>query len=150
MTTILKTQKETDTWLTEHVRIGACVEALFAPDESIDLSRWIGAYECCSHCGEVIRGVRKGDDGAPEEKCSVCGTDGFLITTWGEAQTERWREERVAQTEEYTVDAVDDDGPQVGPIVVVGGVSEYAEALLTQAKTEWVRSEDRRPRGELV
>ena len=145
MTTILRTQEETDAWLAKQVRIGVCVEALFAPDESIDLSRWIGAYECCSRCGEATRGVRRGADGFPEETCSVCGTGGFLITTWGEAQTERWREgERYAQPEG---EPVDDDGPQVGPIVVVGGVLEHAAALLTQAKAEWVKSEDRRPSG---
>ena len=143
MSMILRTQKETDAWLAEHVRVGECIEALFSPAEPIDLTVWIGAYECCSHCGEATKGVRKGGDGAPEEVCSVCDTDGFLITTWGEAQTERWREGRYAQPD----NTVCDDGPQVGPIVVVGGVPEYATALLTQAKTEWVKSEDRRSHG---
>lgn len=142
---ILRTQQETDAWLAEHVEIGKCIEAIFAPEEPIDLTRWIGAHECCSHCGETTPGLRVGKNGRPEEKCAACGVTGFLITCWGEAQTERWREgERYdAQIND---EAIDDDGPQVGPIVVVGGVPEHAAALLTQAKVAWVVSEDRRPR----
>jgi hypothetical protein len=144
MSTILRTQKETDAWLAEHVKIGKGIEATFAPEEPIDLSYWIGAYECCSHCGAATRGVRRGADGHPEEECSACGTGGFLITTWGEEQTERWREGERYDAQ-FDDEAIDDDGPQVGPIVVVGGVPEHVSALLAQAKAEWVKSEDRRP-----
>lgn len=134
---ILTTQNETDTWLEQHVRIGGCVPATFAPQEPIDLTRWIGPSECCSHCGTATPGLREGEDGAPEETCAACGETGFLITCWGEAQTERWE-----RGERYP-DA-GDDGPQVGPIVVVGGSPEHAGSLLEQAASAWVTSEDRR------
>lgn len=137
----LRTQKETDAWLTKHVKIGACIKAVFAPTEPIDLTEWIGARECCSSCGAATPGLRTGKDGAPDETCARCGETGMLITCWGTAQTERWE-----CGERYT-SKIDDDGPQVGPIVVVGGVSEHAEALLAQAVAAWVKSEDRRPRG---
>lgn len=141
MTTILRTQKETDAWLAEHVKIGDCIEATFAPTEAINLSEWIGPHECCSHCGAATPGLRKGKGGAPEEECAECGDAGNLITCWGSAQTERWeRGERYSGPGGETIE----DGPQVGPIVVVGGVSEHAASLLEQAEASWVVSEDRR------
>lgn len=142
MTTILRTQKETDAWLAEHVAIGKCIEARFAPEEPIDLSRWIGAFACCSSCGEATPGVKADAKGRPVECCEACGDVGMLITCWGEAQTERWQ-----AGERYTGPGGDtiEDGPQVGPIVVIGGVLEHAAALLAQAEAAWVVSEDRRP-----
>ena len=137
MTTVLRTQKEADAWLAEHVKIGECVEAIFAPIEPINLTRWIGAHECCSYCGAATLGLRVGKDGAPNEKCTECIETGMLVICWGASQTERWkRGERYGHT--------NDDGPQVGPIVIVGGVPEYADDLLAQAEAACVMSEDRR------
>lgn len=138
---ILRTQEETDSWLEHHVGIGKCIRAIFAPAEAIDLSRWIGAWACCSQCGTATAGVRKDENGAPDEKCDACGGTGMLITCWGTAQTERWE-----RGKRYTGPGGDsiEDGPQVGPIVVIGGVKEHAESLLAQAETAWVESEDRR------
>lgn len=140
-TIILKTQKETDAWLLERVTIGQCIGATFAPEEPIDLAHWIGPHECCSYCGSATPGLRVGKDGAPDETCVSCGNTGMLITCWGIAQAERWeRGERYSGAGGETIE----NGPQVGPIVVVGGVPEFAAALLAQADASWVVSEDRR------
>lgn len=138
---VLRTQAEADAWIRRHVKIGKCIEATFAPTEPIDLARWIGAYECCSYCGAASFGLRVDAHGRPEEQCAACGTSGFLITCWGEAQTARWeRGERYSGPGGESIE----DGPQVGPIVVVGGVARHAAALLAQAEAAWVSSEDRR------
>ncbi len=140
MTSILKTQAETDTYLAEHVAIGQCIPATFAPTEEIDLTRWIGPSECCDECGEATPGLRRDKKGRPREDCAACGGSGMLITCWGEAQTERWQEGR-----RYDVRGkdgeIEDDGPQVGPIRVCGGVTKFARSLERQAHRAFVKFE---------
>lgn len=51
--------------------------------EAVDLAEWIAPMSMCSGCGKEHEGHIPGN-------CPSCNTDS-LITTWGEAQAERWR-----------------------------------------------------------
>ena len=134
-TTILRTQAETDAYLQEHVRIGRCVPVTFAPAERICLDYWIEPHECCSSCGEARPGLRLDDGGHPREDCAWCKDSGSLITTWGTPQTQRWEDgERYGR---FPPD--EDEGPQVGPIRISGGVPRYALSLADQAERAQVK-----------
>jgi hypothetical protein len=133
---ILRTQADVDEYIGRCERLAKDGgRVAFDPTEEIDLTTWIGPHECCSHCGEATPGLRRDEKGHPDEKCAACGTTGFLITTWGEAQTERW-ESGERYRDEKSLDR--DDGPIVGPVYVLDG-SRHARALRRQLRHAMVR-----------
>lgn len=142
---ILTTQAEVERYFTTRVGVGICVPIVLAPTERIDLSEWIAPHECCSMCGAATPGLRRDPEGSPREDCAACGDSGFLITTWGTAQTERWEEDQAGGVEQPE----DDEGPAAGPIFLCGGIWRFRRSIERQAHRAMVKlfRENDRPGG---
>lgn len=94
------------------------VEPMLGP---VDLSRWIAPTTVCQSCAEERDGIVQTD-------CHGCHTDN-LITLWGNAQLEQWREGR-------RYDGALRDGPELH-WVICGGESGSSPRPMP---LEWARS----------
>lgn len=142
----LTTQAEVNAYLSANTGIGERVTITLAPTEQINLDEWILPHECCDECGEATPVLRLDNKGDPREDCSACGESGMLITTWGLAQTERWKQGR--RYDNYGPNGeIEDDGSPVTAIIVIGGKDEFVADLKRQAKLALIYFEVMKRKG---
>jgi hypothetical protein len=100
------------------------VEPLVGP---VDLARWIERIDHCKACG--AENPPQGPDRCPE-----CGESGTLISTWGEAQAERFRTRGRYTTKEGARD-VAGTTPRIDWVIVGGESGPKARPC----NVEWIR-----------
>ena len=99
--------------------------------ERVDMGAWIGRVEHCSSCGSE-------NDATGPDECPTCGAKGSLTTTWGDGQADRYRSGK------RDIDRMpDDDGPQIGWVIVGGESGPGARPC----DVGWIRSVVKQARG---
>ena len=100
----------------------------------VKLTEWTKSFECCNNCGEFLETdyAAKDENGHALDRCKYCEAEGHMITTWGFAQLQRWR-----QGVRYEEENKDDLKGLGLDWVVVGGESGDGARPMHPA---WVRS----------